>query len=155
VFGAAGLGKLVGRLLPRFASGLSREQRAVFNSLASTRMPAKVPGVPGPHDTLRELDHALAPEITLDGILHEDEGEGGAAGDMLSEMLAEGGGEAVNQLLDELDLPTDAIDRLVPEELHRYEQKFADIASQPPSPKTFRELEKLLDDLGIMEALLE
>jgi hypothetical protein len=72
----AGMGKAVGRILPRIAAGLSRQELSFFRSFASSRSEAQIAGVPDPEQAARELDLALAPEFSIAAFLREaEEGE--------------------------------------------------------------------------------
>ncbi len=145
VLAVAGFGKLVGKLLPRIAAGLSRERVAFFKSLAGAgKRQAQIPGVPDPEQAARELDLALAPDFGIEAFLREEKEE-----DDDLDVFGPGGGDVLGELFGMLGLSPEALLSMPPEMLRRLREKLLEISRRPPSMGTMQAILDALNESGI------
>jgi hypothetical protein len=140
----AGRGKLVGKLLPRFSASLPRARVAFFQSLAGSAGQAVIPGVPDPEHAARELDLALAPELSILGFLRDDDDRSGG----IPGLGLPGEGDILGDLLDTLGLPPEAARALPREKLRRLELQLIELVSKQPGPEVMMKIMDILNESG-------
>ena len=150
----AGHGKLVGKLLPRFSAGLTRERVGFFKALSRGDQPAEIAGVPDPEQAVRELDLALAPELSLVEYLNqvdedddEDDDEGGDYDPM--ELGLPGQGGILGDLLETLGIPPEAADTIPKKKLLEIELRLVGLMVRRPGPEMVEEIVEILNESGI------
>ena len=156
----AGYGKLVRKLLPSFAANLTREEVSFFKGVVANTRAVAIDGVPSPEQAVRELDLALAPELSILALLSEDDDDDdddddhhhhhGPSTDSIFELPAgaqPGDGRIYRSLLDAIGLPASAAQKVPPALLVQFETRLQKVAGMPPGPGILVELTRILKDL--------
>ncbi len=138
----AGEGTLVRRVLPSLATSLTRGEVTFFKTIAGGKKRAILGGVPDPKEAVREIDLALAPEVSLADFEHRP-------GPTHSTHPTPGEGEILGSFLEMLGLPSEVTSTMPTDTLRRVEAKMMELTHGPQTPARMMEVMSLLNELGI------
>ncbi|MFS8067787.1 MAG: hypothetical protein ACMG6S_15595, partial [Byssovorax sp.] len=106
-------------------------------------------GVPDPKEAVREIDLALAPEVSLADIELRPAEQAHRPGPTPSMHPMPGTGELLGSFLEMLGLPPADVATIPGETLRQIEQKMLELTRGPQTPARMMELMGLLNELGI------
>jgi hypothetical protein len=144
----AGEGKLVGRILPSLAASLTRSEVSFFKTITGGKKRAIMAGVPDPDEAEREINLALAPEISLSDVGRRAE-EARGLGPASALLPTPGEGEILGSFLEMLGLPSEVTSTMPTDTLRRIEAKMMELTHGPQTPARMMEVMSLLNELGI------
>ncbi len=145
----AGEGKLVGRILPSLAASLTRSEVSFFKTITGGKKRAILGGVPDPKEAVREIDLALAPEVSLADFEHRPAEQAHRPGPTHSMHPTPSEGEILGSFLEMIGLPPEVTSTMPTDTLRRIEAKMMELTHGPQTPARMMEVMSLLNELGI------